>query len=240
MKFFKSRDLPLAWEIRTVTLTREIDGWYASILLRDDTVPDIPVKPEQEIKTCVGVDVGIKKLATLSNGDLIVNPRFDQQSERRLKIRQKRLSRKKKGSKNKTRAAIRVARIHQKIRRQRQDYQWKVAKRIAESADLIVFEDLNVKGMKSRCQPKWDEEKQRDLRNNQSAKSQLNKAISDASWYSLKLKTKYQARSLGNRVAEINPRKTSQECSQCGYVSPNNRDGQRSQRMQAPRAALTS
>ena len=227
MKFFKSRDIPLAWEIRTVTLTRETDGWYASILLRDDTVLDTPVKSEQEIKTCIGVDVGVKKLASLSNGELIANPRFDQQSERRLKIRQRRLSRKKKGSKNKTRAAIRVARVHQKIRRQRNDYQWKTAKRIAESADLIVFEDLNIKGMKSRCKTKWDDEKQRYLRNNQSAKSQLNKAISDASWYSLKLKTKYQASKLGNRVAEINPRKTSQECSQCGYVSPNNRDGEK-------------
>ncbi len=227
MKFFLSREIPEVWEVRTVTLRKKLDGWYASILLRDETVPDFPVKTEQEIQTCVGVDVGIKKLASLSNGELIANPRFAQQSERRLRIRQRRLNRKKKGSNNRKKAAKRVARVHQRIRRQRQDYQWKVAKQIAESADLIVFEDLNVLGMKARCKPQWDSEKQRDLRNNQSAKSQLNKAISDASWYSLKLKTKHQACKLGNWVADINPRKTSQECSQCGYVSPKNRDGEK-------------
>lgn len=120
-----------------------------------------------------------------------------------------------------------MARVHQKIRRQRQDYQWKAAKQIASSADIIIFEDLNLKAMKARCKPKWDEEKQRDLRNNQSAKSQLNQAISDASWYALKLKTKHQASKLGNWVADINPRKTSQECYQCGYVSPKNRNGEK-------------
>ena len=228
MKFFLSREIPESWEIRTVTLRRQVDGWYASILLRDESIPDTPMKTKQEIKTCIGVDVGVKKLASLSNGMLIPNPHFEQQSSRRLRIRQRRLSRKKRGSKNRAKAAKRVARVHQKIRRQRQDYQWKVAKQIAESADLIVFEDLNVRGMKARCKPKWDKDKQRYLRNNQSAKSQLNKAISDASWYSLKLKTKHQARSLGNWVIDINPKKTSQECSQCGYVSPKNREGQRS------------
>jgi putative transposase len=227
MKFFLSREIPETWEVRTVTLGKEVDGWYASILLRDEAVPDFPVKTEHEIKTCVGVDVGIKKLVSLSNGELIANPRFDKQSERRLRIRQRRLNRKKKGSNNRKKTANRVAKVHQKIRRQRQDYQWKVAKQIAESADLIVFEDLNVKGMKARCRPKWNEEKQRYLRNNQSAKSQLNQGISDASWYSLKLKTKHQANKLGRWVADINPRKTSQECSQCGHVSPKNRDGEK-------------
>ncbi|OLT59606.1 RNA-guided endonuclease InsQ/TnpB family protein [Moorena bouillonii] len=227
MKFFISRYIPESWEIRTVTLSREVDGWYASILLRDETVPDTPIKTEQEIKTCIGVDVGIKKLASLSNGQLIANPRFDKQSSRRLRIRQRRLSRNKRGSKNRKKAAKRVASVHQKIRRQRQDYQWKIAKKIAESADMIVFEDLNVRGMKARCKPKWDEEQKRYIRNNQSAKSQLNKAIYDASWYRLKQKTKHQARKLGNWVKDINPIRTSQECSKCGYVSPKNRDGEK-------------
>ena len=227
MKFFLSRKISESWEVRTVTLRKEVDGWYASILFRDESVPDIPVKTEQDIKTCIGVDVGIKKLASMSDGQLITNPRFDKQSERRLRIRQRRLSRKKQGSKNQTKTAKRVARVHRKIGRQRQDYQWKVAKQIAESADLIIFEDLNVRGMKARCKPKWDEDKQRYLPNNQSAKSQLNKAISDASWYSFKLKTKHQANKLGNWVTDINPRKTSQDCSQCGYISPKNRDGEK-------------
>ena len=76
MKFFPSHPIPESWQVRTATLTREADGWYVSILLKDNTVPDISLKSAQEIKTCIGVDVGIKKLASLSSGELIANPRF--------------------------------------------------------------------------------------------------------------------------------------------------------------------
>jgi putative transposase len=75
-----------------------------------------------------------------------------------LEIRQRRLSRKKNGSKNRAKARQRVARLQQKVRCVRSDYQWKLAKRIAASADLIGFEDLNTKGMQGRCKPKKDPE----------------------------------------------------------------------------------
>jgi putative transposase len=91
-------------------------------------------------------------------------------------------------------------------------------------ADVISFEALNIQGMKRRCQPKKCPETGKYLRNNQKAKSQLNKAISDAAWYSLRQKTQHQAAKLGNWVVEVNPRGSSQQCHKCHFISPKNRD----------------
>ena len=270
MQFFKSREIPKSWELRTATVKREADGWYASILLRDETIPVTsrlsetalregshpragvsphpqrgphapPVegsgvfpragsanpKGDSEIKLVLGVDVGLKKIASLSDGTTVPNRRFLKKLQRRLAICQCRLSRRKKGSRNRAQAGKQVARVHQKIRRQREDFQWKLAKKLSESADVIAFENLNIKGMKARCKPKKDELTGKYLSNNQRAKSQLNKAIVDASWYSLKLKTEYQASKLGRRVVTVNPRYSSQECSECHYISPLNRAGEK-------------
>ncbi|MDJ0743402.1 MAG: transposase [Xenococcaceae cyanobacterium MO_167.B27] len=224
MKFAKSRNIGDNWEIRTVTITLDIEDWYVSVLLRDRTIPDYCPKVEDELNTIIGCDVGIKKIAAFSTSETIPNPNISKKLERRLRIRQKRLSRKKKGSNNWKKAGKVVAKVHRDIRRRRQDFQWKLGKKIASMADVISFEALNIQGMKRRCKPKLCPETGRYLRNNQKAKSQLNKAISDAAWYSLRQKTKHQAAKLGNWVIEVNPRGSSQECHQCGYVSPKNRD----------------
>lgn len=224
MRFFKSREIPTTWEIRTTTISRDIDGWYVSVLLRDETVPDKPVKTASCCKTIQGADVGIKKLVALSDGTMIENPRFLNKSSRRIEIRQRRVSRKSKGSNNRKKAAKRLGRTHQKIHRQREDHQWKAAKKIAKNADITVFEDLNIKGMKSRCKPKINPETGVYMKNGQAAKSALNKAISDASWYSLRQKTKHQASKLGNLVIEVDPKYSSQKCPECHHISSGNRD----------------
>jgi putative transposase len=227
MKFYRSRLIPKGWEIRTCTITQEADGWYISILLQDKTVPDVSLKKPEELKSVTGVDRGIKKIVALASGEVVPNPLIYKRYERRLGIRQRRISRKKKGSKNRADAGKRIARLHQKIRRVRDDFQWKIASYIASSADVIGFENLNVKAMKSRCKPRWDDEQKRYLKNGQAAKSQLNKAISDAAWGNLLALTKHQAAKLGNWVVEVPARHSSQECSECHYVSPKNRQGEK-------------
>jgi len=193
MRFFESREIPPGWEIRTVTVSRDIDCWYVAVLLRDETVPDVPLKPLSECKTIQGADVGIKKLVALSDGLIIENPQFLKLAARRIEIRQRRVSRKTKGSNNRKKAAKRLARTHQKVRRKREDHQWKAAKKMAGNADITAFENLNIKGMKSRCKPRVDPVSGRYIKNGQAAKSALNKAISDAAWYSLRQKTLHQA-----------------------------------------------
>lgn len=114
--------------------------------------------------------------------------------------------------------------MHQKIARVREDFQWKLAKNIAASADVIGFEDLNILGMKARCKPKKDPNTGKYLKNGQRAKAALNRAILDAAWYSLRVKTEQQANKLGNWVVDVPAHHSSQECSQCHYISPTNRD----------------
>lgn len=223
MKFANSREIGSNWEIRTVTIARDIDCWMVSVLLRDESIPDYR-KEESELETVIGCDVGIKKIVALSNTEVEPNPQIASSLSRRLRIRQRRLSRKKKGSKNHKKAVLSVAALHRDIRRRRTDFQWKLGKKIALLADVIVFEDLKIQNMKRRCKPKKCPETNRYLRNNQKAKSQLNKAISDAAWYSLRKKTEHQAAKLGNWLITVNPRGSSQECHKCHFVSPNNRD----------------
>ncbi len=227
IKLAKSREISDNWLIRTVTITKDINDWYVSILLKDDNVPDYRQKSKTELNSLIGCDVGIRKIVAFSNGTTIPNPRIAQQEERRLRIRQRRLSRKKRGSNNWKKAGKSVAKVHRYIRRRRQDFQWKLSKKIANLADVICFEKLNIQGMKRRCKPKKCPETNKYLRNGQKAKSQLNQAISDASWYSLLQKTKHQASKLGNWIIEVNPRGSSQECHKCGYVSPKNRDSEK-------------
>jgi putative transposase len=224
MRFYPSRQIPKSWAVKTCTISIEPDGYYVSVRLEDKTVPDIPLKKGSELNTVAGVDVGIIKIASTSDGEIVPNPRFLKKHQRQLAIRQRSLSRKKKGSNNRGKAGKRVARVHQAIRRERNDYGWKLAKKLAQKADVIAFEDLNVKAMMKRCKPKKDEVIGKYLKNGQSRKVGLNKAIADASWHSLRLKTQHQASKLGNRVVLVNPRHTSQQCSCCGYISPKNRD----------------
>lgn len=224
IKFHNSRQW---WDnIKTgkISITRESSGFYVSILIKDDSIPAIPHSSLDECQTIQGCDVGIKKLASLSDGTFIQNPQFLKRSERRLTIRQRRVSRKQKNSNKRKKAVDQLSKTHELVRRQREDYQWKVGKQIASKADITVFEDLNIKGMKSRCKPKKDEITGKYIKNGQAAKSALNKAISDASWYSLRKKTEHQASKLGNIVIGVNPKYTSQECPECHHISPGNRE----------------
>jgi putative transposase len=225
MKFFQSRPFPNGLALRSVTVRSKADGWYISVRLQDDSVPAL--HSPDTVRSAIGVDVGIAKLASLSTGTLVANPRFREQVSRRRQLLHKRASRKKKGSKNRRQADQRLARFEQKVEQQRTDYHWKVAHKLTKSTDCIIFEDLNIKGMMARCKPKIDPETGRYLHNGQAAKRGLNRVIADAAWGELKQKVIAVAAKSGVLVHSINPRHTSQECSQCGYKSPNNRSGEK-------------
>lgn len=226
MRFFNSRSFWEGMKLSKFTVTREVDDWYVSVLVKDATIPDpVEIAPEA-VETVVGGDKGIKKLLSVSGQATFQNPQFLKAEERRLAIRQRRVSRKKKGSKNRSKAGKRVAKLHQSIRRKRDDYQWKVAHQFTNLADANGIEDLNVSGMMKRCRPKQDGSGT-FTKNGQSAKSQLNKAISDASWHGLDQKIKHQSKKKGKLCIPVEPRFTSQECPKCHHIDASNRDGEK-------------
>ena len=224
MVFYLSRSLPVGFEIRTVTVRRKNDGWYISVRLENKDVPaEMPIDTNQ-VKSVIAADLGIRQLAALNTGELIANPQFAKKVARRKRIRQRAASRKVKGSKNRSKAYLLLAKLDQKVANQRDDYHWKIANKLCRLGDAIIFEALNVKGMMARCKPKRCPETGRYLKNGQAAKRSLNRVIADAAWGELKLKTKAVAAKLGLIVAEVDPKFSSQQCSCCGYTSPLNRD----------------
>ncbi|UUO16546.1 RNA-guided endonuclease InsQ/TnpB family protein [Dolichospermum heterosporum] len=230
MRFFNSRLIPTGFTIKAATLRKRQDGWYISIRIEDKTIPDYVKKPLNEVNSILGCDLGITKLVHFSDRYQIDNPKFstNKKARRTLKIRQRRVNRKVKGSKNRKKAANKVGRFHKKITDKRTAYQWSVANIIvSRKVDAIALEDLNISGMLRRCKVKTDEKTGRFLKNGQSRKKGLNRSISDASWSDLILKIEYLAVKQGKVVIKINPKYSSQECRNCGHTDKSNRDGEK-------------
>ena len=180
-------------QVKTCTIKRDADQWYASF--------SVIVDPEQPLTSnglSIGIDVGLKSLVTLSNGEQIEPPKYLRKSEEKLVKAQQELSRKKRGSSNRNKQRIEVARIHRTIRNQRKDFTHKLSSHLVKTYDTIVFEKLQIKNM---------------VKNHHLAKS-----ISDAGWGQLIEYTKFKAEYAGRVVFLVNPRNTSKECSMCGHI----------------------
>ncbi|MEQ8468477.1 RNA-guided endonuclease InsQ/TnpB family protein [Coleofasciculus sp. E1-EBD-02] len=229
MRFFNSRPIPDGFAIRSVTIRRKTDGWFISVRMVDKSIPELMPRPTSEVKTAVGLDMGLTRLVHCSDGSDIPNPRFatNQKTKRTLSIRQRRVSRTKKGSRKRKKRTAEVAKLHSKISNRRSAYQWQVANKLVKKADAIVVEDLNIQGMVRRCKPKLEEGTGRFLPNGQSAKRGLNRSILDASWGELINKIQYTAEKSGKVLLKVNPRDTSRECSACGHIDKANRNRER-------------
>jgi len=132
--------------IKTVTISKTPSGkYFASVLVETDEKP-LP-KPEIKYETSIGVDLGLTHFAILSNGEKIENPKFLQKSLNRLQVLQRRLSRKKVRSKRRDKARICVAKLHEKITNQRNDFLHKLSIRLIRENQTIALETLNVAGM---------------------------------------------------------------------------------------------
>ncbi len=185
------REIPAGAEIKTCTLRRDVDRWYACFSIE---MPDVQAK--REVRSAVGVDVGLKSLVALSTGEEIEPPKFLRRSEERLAREQRKLSHKQRGSRNRNKQRVRVAKRHRKVRLQRSDFLHKLSRQLVDGYDLIAFEDLRIKNMLgNHC---------------------LAKSITDASWYQLQALTAYKAEDAGKHVVLVEPDGTTRQCSNCG------------------------
>ena len=177
------------------TISKDIDKWFVSVVVQYESNID-----ENPIEEVIGIDLGIKELATCSNGEVFHNPKFTKKYENKLKRTQKSLSRKKIGSKNRDKQRIKVAKVHRKIRNSRIDNLHKLTSSITKTkCRMIVLEDLNTKGM---------------MKNHK-----LSKAIADSSFYEMKRLFEYKTKFYGGDIFLINrwfP--SSKTCSNCGSI----------------------
>jgi putative transposase len=184
---------PIEGTPKTVTISREADGWYACFSCADVPVQSLPATGRE-----TGIDLGIEAFATLSDGTRIFNPGWYRKAERALKTAQRRVSRRKKGSNRRRKAVTLLAKAHQKVRRQRCDFHHKTALAVVRENDTIYHEDLRTANM---------------VKNHHLAKS-----ISDAGWAAFLTILSFKAACAGRRVIVVNPAYTSQTCSGCGAL----------------------
>jgi putative transposase len=187
---------PLEGITKSATFKREACGhWYISLVTEQQLAP----KADRPIETHIGIDVGLKSLAVLSTGETIENPRWYRTQTRKLRRAQKALSRKIKGSRNRGKARIVVARLHQKTRNQRNNFLHKLSTAIIRDCDLISIEDLNVRGL---------------------AKTKLSKSVLDVGWGRFRSMLTYKAdRNDTHLIAIGRFFPSSKLCGACGLVN---------------------
>jgi putative transposase len=190
-----SRPLPEGAEPSTVTVSRDAAArWHISILV-EDTIETLPTAD-----TTVGIDAGITSLVTLSTGEKITNPKHEKRDRVALARAQRRLSRKAKGSANRQKARVKVARVHTRITDRRRDHLHKLSTRIIRENQTVIIEDLSVRNM---------------VRNHH-----LARAISDASWSEFRRQLEYKADWYGRTVIAIDRwYPSSKTCSTCGAIT---------------------
>ncbi|MER6001963.1 transposase [Nonomuraea angiospora] len=211
---------PIRGQVKTISIKREGARWY--VVLSCD---DVPTQPLPQTGAVVGLDMGVASLVTTSDGDHLVNPRHLETSAEHLSVAQQDLARKKRGSKRRRKAVVRVAALHAKIRRQRLDGAHKAALGLARGYDVIVHEALRIANMTKAPTPKPDGAGGH-LPNGAAAKSGLSKSILDAGWGVFLRILGHKAESAGRQLIAVDPRNTSRTCARCGHCAKENRPSQ--------------
>ena len=185
---------PLEGKILNGTISKTADEKY---FISISVEKEIDVLPEESNK--IGLDLGIKDFATISNGDKVTNPHFKKKEVKKLKKLQRVLSRKKKDSRRREKCRIKLARKHSKIVNKKNDFLHKLSSKLINENQVICLEDLNIKGM---------------IKNHRLAES-----ISECSWYEFIRQLEYKSNWYGRTVVKIGrffP--SSKTCSNCGFI----------------------
>jgi len=186
---------PLEGKVKTLTVTRSASGrWFAVFSC------EVENKPIPGRLPAVGVDFGLNSLVALSDGTLIEAPQSYRGAEERLGRAQRCLSRKRRGSRNREKARLRVASVCEKVADQRRDFAYKTARMIVNRYVRVYVEDLKIANMVQN--------------------RRLGKSIGDAGWGMLRNALTYMAKMSEGVMAFVSPRNTSQLCSGCGALVP--------------------
>ncbi|MEG3932925.1 MULTISPECIES: transposase [unclassified Microcoleus] len=197
VKVILHRSIPDGFKIKTVSVTKKADGYYATLSLEDSTVPEI--KPDFNPQKIAGIDMGLKDFLTTSEGETVAIPQHYRKAQKRLRTIQKRVSRRKKGSSRRHKAVKQLGKCHKKVADKRKDFHFKTANNLLKKYEVVAVEDLNVKGL---------------------ARTRLAKSVLDAGWSSFLSILINKAVNAGLLVMTVCAYNSSQDCSNCGEKVP--------------------
>jgi putative transposase len=181
----------------SITIKRDVDHWYVCCLAKQDIASSVPASTDFNKQDCVGLDLGLKDFFVSSDGEVAETPRIYRNKQDKLKRHQRRLAHKQKGSNNRNKARIKVARLHRSIRHTRLNWHHKLSSSIAKNYQVVIVEDLNIAGM---------------IKNRKIAK-----AISDQGWHQFVTQLTYKLQWRNGMLHKINRWAASTKtCSCCG------------------------
>lgn len=213
VKFIQSREIE--GRIRNATLSKSGDSWFVSFNC------EVEVEVPKNEGAGIGIDRGITKTVTISDGRIFALPEKIKKLEQRISVLQKRMRLKKKFSKNWILFKKKIGKVHQQIARIREDFLHKISHNLAKNHGHIVIEDLKIKNMvKSASGTIVDPGK------NVKAKSGLNRAILRQGWHKLEVMLNYKCQWFGSYLEFVSPHFTSQTCSKCNHCEKGNRINQ--------------
>ena len=202
--------------VKNVTVSHKAGKWFASIQTEREVAPPVP-----QATAAVGIDLGIARFATLSNGTYYAPLNRFKRLEAALRKAQQALSRKNKFSHNWRKAKARIQRLHVRIGNARRDYLHKISTTISQNHAMVCIEDLKVSNMSKSAAGTTDAPGK-----NVNAKRGLNKAILDQGWFEFRRQLDYKLAWAGGWLVAVPPHYTSQTCPECGHCSNANRPTQ--------------
>ncbi len=214
MRYRNSRDI--FGSARNITVSKSGDKWFASIQTEREVEQPVPVTT-----SAIGIDMGLVRFATLSDGSFIAPLGSFKKHEQRLKKCQRRMSRKVKFSKNWHKAKRKVQKIHTRVKNARKDFLHKATTEISKNHAMVAVEDLQVRNMSKSAQGTTEAPGK-----NVAQKSGLNKAILDQGWGEFRRQLAYKLNWRGAMLIAVPAHYTSQTCPACGHVARENRQTQ--------------
>lgn len=214
VRYRKSRDV--RGTPRNITLSCNGDRWYASVQAQREISE--PIHPSS---SAVGIDLGVVRFATLSDGSFLKPLSSFKKHQVRLARYQRRMARKVKGSANWKKARRCVQRVHTNIANARKDFLHKASTQIASAHARVIMEDLDVKAMSASARGTAEQPGKRVRQ-----KAGLNRSILDQGWAEFRRQLEYKLSWNGGMLVAVPAHHTSQTCPECGHVSPDNRQTQ--------------
>ena len=197
VKLVQHRPIPDGFKIKTATIICKADGYYVILSLEDKSVPSPDIRIVPNLDNTIGIDMGLKAFLIDSKGEEVKIPQYYRASQKQLRVKQKAVSRKVKGSNRRKKAINSLAKRHHKVANTRKDFHHKTANNLLKNHDVIAHEKLNIKGL---------------------AKTRLSKSIHDAGWGQFLTILASKAEKAGLLTVEVKPHGTTQECSCCGHI----------------------